>query len=131
MNQDKHHIDMNREQIFQTAWKEFNFSARNIKKELRKFADRIMDLYEQDTEDWISVEDKPNKGKRILLSDGLYVWEGWLHTKEGNFMSMITSFKLRTPTHWMPLPKLPQQNEQVAGRKIHPTGDHHRKKGGE
>ena len=74
---------------------------------------------------WISVEDRlPSPGARVLITDGVFVGEGFLAGKAFLGHGEGTSWKrysnipwdksMKTEiTHWMPLPGAPEEGEKV------------------
>ena len=59
---------------------------------------------------WQEIESAPRNGEHILVSNGSQIFMAYgYHEDEGwrDAMSSIT-IVLFTPTHWMPLPELPQ-----------------------
>lgn len=74
---------------------------------------------------WISVEDRlPSPGARVLITDGVFVGEGFLAGKAFFGRGEGTSWKrysnipwdksMKTEiTHWMPLPGAPTEGEKA------------------
>ena len=63
---------------------------------------------------WIPVtEARPDPRERVLVTDGLFVYEGglgtdgrWYRSGPGNPM-LLENFLIQQPTHWMKLPAAP------------------------
>ena len=60
---------------------------------------------------WISVEERlPNKIERVLVTDGMFVCEAWL-SLYGSWMRIGSELRIVTPTHWMPMPEPPKEDD--------------------
>ena len=58
--------------------------------------------------DWINVKDKlPEKGERVIFTNGIFVGEGYLNVngKWRRYMDVPYNVDIFNVTHWMPMPK--------------------------
>lgn len=59
--------------------------------------------------EWISVKERlPEKGERILVTNGASVGEAYMNL-QGKWMRFGSELVWMTPTHWMPLPPAPKE----------------------
>ena len=57
--------------------------------------------------EWISVKDKlPEKGERVIFTNGIFVGEGYLNVngKWRRYMDVPYNVDIFNVTHWMPMP---------------------------
>lgn len=66
--------------------------------------------------EWISVKDRlPKAGERVIATDGVMVGEVYMDSlrrvyRNGGMCTWESTFG-HHPTHWMPLPKPPKEEE--------------------
>lgn len=61
--------------------------------------------------EWISVKDKlPLCGERVIMTDGVFVCEGFLNIS-GKWMRNGIGWIESEITHWMPMPKPPEMKK--------------------
>ena len=61
---------------------------------------------------WIPVSERlPEDGEVVWLWDGKYIGMGYYLVFAGQFMDRDTPLRPIRPSHWMPLPELPEVTE--------------------
>jgi hypothetical protein len=65
--------------------------------------------------EWRPIETAPKDGTAILLWSGIVTRVGWWLEEDGIWLVGAGSI-LRSPTHWMPLPKRPASATEAVGR---------------